>query len=137
MNIIITFAELSHYIDNHYGKSLTFSEVSEREVCVSYSQNLFFKTIQVPINISIDDVKKDSICVTYNGGFGIDMIIAGVLSFIKAKFSEMTNVIVAKEGHQICIELSQLSQTKALVDNVCLCGIIVHDNHFEVKANLK
>lgn len=137
MNITISFAELSEYIKSHYGKGIAFSKTSEKEVCVSYSQNLFFKTVQVPVSISIDEVKPESILITYNGGFGIDMMIAGALSFLKAKLPELTNVIVSKEGHQLSIELSQLSKTKALVDNLRLNDIVVHDNHFEVRASLK
>ena len=137
MNITLTFAELSKYISEHYGKTLTFGRVSEKEVCVSYSQKMFFKTIQVPVNITIDEVEDDAICVTYNGGFGIDMIIAGALSFLKSKLPELTNVIVSKEGHQLSIELAQLSKTKALVENLRLNDILICDNHFEISASLK
>lgn len=137
MNITITFAELSKYISEHYGKALTFGRVSEKEVCVSYSQKMFFKTIQVPVNINIDEVKEDAVSITYNGGFGIDMMIAGALSFMKAKLSELANVIVSKEGHHLEIELSQLPQTKALVENVRLNEIIILEDIIEIKASLR
>lgn len=137
MNINISFAELSEYIKSHHGKGISFSKTSEKEVCVSYSQNLFFKRVHVPVNISIDEVKPESVLITYNGGFGIDMMIAGALSFLKAKLPELTNVIVSKEGHQLSIELSQLSQTKALVENLHLNEIFVSDDLFEIKATLR
>lgn len=137
MNITITFAELSKYLSEHYGKTLTFGRVSGKEVCVSYAQKMFFKTIQVPVNITIDEVKDDAIIVTYNGGFGIDMMIAGALSFMKAKLPELANVIVPKEGHKLDIELSQLPQTKTHVENVRLSNILVYDDYFEIKATLR
>lgn len=93
--------------------------------------------MQIPVSISIDEVKPEAIIVTYNGGFGIDMMIAGALSFLKAKLPELTNVIVTKERHQLSIELSQLSQTKAIVENMRLRDIHVHDDHFEIKATLR
>lgn len=133
MNITITFAELSKYISEHYGKALTFGRVSEKEVCVSYSQKMFFKTIQVPVNINIDEVKEDAVCITYNSGFGIDMMIAGALSFMKAKLPELANVIVSRESHHLKIELSQLPQTKALVENVRLNEIIILEDIIEIK----
>lgn len=34
MNIIIMFDELSRYINKHYGKTLIFEKVSEKEVSV-------------------------------------------------------------------------------------------------------
>lgn len=137
MNITITYAELSKYISEHYGKALTFGRVSEKEMCVSYSQKMFFKTIQVPVNISIDEVKDDAICVTYNGGFGIDMMIAGALSFMKAKLPELASVIVSREGHHLDIELSQLPQTRTLVENVRLNKILILEDKLEIKASLR
>lgn len=137
MDITITFTELSKYISEHYGKILTFEKVSENELRILYSQNLFIKTIQVPVNITIDGVRHPAVCITYNGGFGVDMMIAGALTFMKAKLPELTNVIVSREGHRLIIDLSQLSQTKALVDNVRLNEILVRDDRLEIKAALR
>jgi len=137
MNIEITFAELISYIKERYDKSLNFSKTSDKEVCVSYEQNIIFRTVQIPVSISIDEVKDDAVSITYNGGFGIDMMIAGALSFMKAKLPELSNVLVAREGHQLRIELSQFRQTKAIIENVSLKEILIHEDRFEIKVNLK
>lgn|GEM_PF-4033696 len=137
MNIEITFAELSRYIKEHYDKSLNFSKTTDKEVCVSYEQNIIFRTVQIPVSISIDEVRDDAVSITYNGGFGIDIMIAGALSFLKAKLPELCNVLVPMEGHLLCIELSQLSQTRAIVENMSLKEIKVLEDRFEVKALLR
>ena len=36
MNVEISFAELSEYVKTHYGKSLTFEGVSDKELRVVY-----------------------------------------------------------------------------------------------------
>lgn len=137
MTINISFAELSNYIKGHYDKSLSFSKVSEQEFCVAYEQHILFRTVQIPLNISIDEVRADKVAITYNGGFGIDMIIAGALSFMKAKLPELCNVLVPMEGHHLSIELSPLSQTRAIVENMCLKEIKVLEDRFEIKALLR
>lgn len=137
MKISISFVELSDYIKRHYNKQMTFAQVSDKELCASYSQNLFFKTIQVPVSLKIEDVKADSVAITYNGGFGIDMIIAGTLSFLKAKVPELANAIVSEEGHCIRIELSKLPQTAALVKNIEFNEIYFAENGLIVGASLK
>ena len=137
MKISISFAELGDYIKWHYDKQMTFSQVSDKEFCASYSQNLFFKTIQVPVSLKIEDVKADSIAITYNGGFGIDMIIAGTLSFLKAKVPELANVLVSEEGHCIRIELSKLPQTAKLVEAIAFNEISFTENDLIVSASLK
>lgn len=138
MTINVYFAELSDYIRRHYDKSLSFSKVSEQEVCVAYEQNIIVRTVQIPLNISIDEVLADKVAITYNGGFGLaNKIIAGALSFMKAKLPEFEKVLVPTNEHSICIELSQLSQTKAIVEKMCLKEIKVSDDRFEIKALLK
>jgi len=137
MKISISFAELSDYIKGHYDKLLTFSKVSDKEVCVSYSQNLFFKTVQVPVSLKIEDVKADSVIITYNGGFGIDMIIAGTLSFLKAKVPELADVLVSEEGHRLRIELSKLPQTATLVKTISFNEISFTENGLIVDTSLK
>ena len=136
MNISISFAELRDYIKKHYDKQLTFSKVTDKEVRASYTQNLFFRSVQVPLDLKIEDVKADSIAITYNGGFGIDMIIAGTLSFLKAKVPELANALVSEEGHRIRIELSKLEQTSALVEAVAFKEISVSENGLIVEATL-
>lgn len=137
MKISISFAELGDYIKRHYDKQMTFSQVSDKELCVSYLQNLFFKTIQVPVSLKVEDVKADSVSITYNGGFGIDMIIAGTLSFLKAKVPELANAIISEEGHCIRIELSKLPQTAKLVETIALNEISFTENGLIVSASLK
>lgn len=137
MKISISFTELSDYIKKHYDKHLTFSKVADNEVRASYTQNLFFRTVQVPLDLKIENVRADSIAVTYNGGFGIDMIIAGTLSFLKAKVPELSNALISEEGHRIRIELSKLPQTETLVQAVSLNSISVAENGLTVEATLK
>lgn len=137
MKINISFAELSEYIKKHYDKQLSFSKVTDNEVRASYTQNLFFRSVQVPLDLKIENVRTDSIAVTYNGGFGIDMIIAGTLSFLKAKVPELSNALISEEGHRIRVELSKLPQTETLVGDVSLQGISVADNGMIVEATLR
>lgn len=137
MIINISFAELRDYIKTHYDKSLTFSRVSEKELCASYEQHILFKTVQVPVSISIENVTPTSITISYNGRFGIDMIIAGAMAFLKAKMPELSDTLVPEEGHCVRIELSKLNQTKALIEALVLKEIHFLDNAVQVTASLK
>lgn len=137
MKINISFAELSEYIKKHYDKQLSFSKVADNDVRASYAQNLFFRSVQVPLDLKIENVRTDSIAVTYNGGFGIDMIIAGTLSFLKAKVHELANALISEEGHRIRIELSKQPQTETLVKAVSLQGISVEENGLNIEASLR
>ena len=137
MVVNISFTELSDYIKCHYDKTLLFSRVSDKELCVSYEQPIIFKTIHVPINISIEKVSPDSVTIGYNGGFGIDLIIAGTMSVLKNQVPELSKVFVSEEGHKIRIDLSQLSQTKAIFEAISLKDIQILEDDVQVEASLK
>ncbi len=137
MTLNISFAELSEYINKHYGKKVAFARVGYKALCVSYEQHIVFKNITIPINISIEDVTPTSVTVKYDGGFGIDMIICGVLSFIKAKLPELQDVIVAGNEHLIRIELGNISDTQALFKTLILNDMVVVNDGVSVTVNLK
>ncbi len=137
MTINLSFSELSDYIREHYGKTLAFSRLSDNEVCIAYEQHILFRTIQVPINISIHDVQADTVTITYGGGFGIDMIIAGVFAFLRTKLPELSDALNSEEGHRIRIILSNLQQTASLVNAFNLRNIIITNNGLEITGLLK
>jgi intracellular septation protein A len=136
MTISITFLELKDYIKRHFGKIVNLSKVSDHEVCISYTQKILFKTVDVPVNVSIDNVGSSSIWVTYDGGFGIDMIIAGVLVFIKGKYPELNDVLKSEDNRQLCIDLSSMSNLQTLFEKVEMTGVSVREDHFEVRMAL-
>lgn len=137
MTINLSFSELSDYIKNHYEKTLVFSKLPDNGVCITYEQHVLFRTIQVPLNLNIDDVHEDTIAITYNGGFGIDMIIAGVFAFIKTKLPELSDALISEEGHRICIKLSKIRQTASLVNVFNLQNIIFTNDGLEITGLLK
>lgn len=136
MNISITFRELQNYIKNHYGKVVNFSKVSDKTVRISYSQKVLFKTVDIPLNISIDNVEPASLLLSYNSGFGIDIIIDGVLAFVKGKLPELNDVIKSGDNHQLSIELSKLSNLKSVFEKVELTGISIINEGIVVSVAL-
>lgn len=137
MKLNISFKELSGFIKKNYDKNIVFSRVSAKEICAAYEQKILFRTVQLPVNITIDRVDPYSVAVTYNGGFGIDMIIAGVLAFLKAKVPELSDVMVCEEGHRLRIELSKLPNASGLKDAIRLEDIEADDEGLWITAALK
>lgn len=137
MNLYLPFGELSEYISRHFGKTVTFERAEVNEFRVAYSQKVIFRTVQIKVNIAIDKVRDSVIGLTYNGGFGLDMMIAGALTFAEAKFPELAKAIVVSEGRGMTIDLATLPQTRALTENLRLDDILIREDGFEVKASLK
>lgn len=137
MTIDIAFAELIEYVWTHYGKKLAFSRVSSNEICVYYEMHVFITTIQIPVNVTIDEVLPDTVALTYSGKMGIDKIISGMLIYLKAKAPQLESILNIEEGHHIRICLTGQEATKKVLETVNLKDIQIFENTIRVTAELK
>ncbi|MDE5849150.1 MAG: hypothetical protein K2H38_03320 [Muribaculaceae bacterium] len=137
MEIKATYRELNSYMQARFGKPVSLSFAGEKEMRVTYTQRILIKDINVSVNIHIDEVRADTILITYDGAFGLDMIISGVLSFFKSQFPELSAGIHPEEGHRIRINLSEIEKAKAAVENIELRDIRPREEYVCIEFGLK
>ncbi len=137
MKINISFAELSEFIKAKTGQTTTFSQGQENVICVGYEQNMFISTITIPVDVTIMSVEAERVRVMYNGGIGIDLIITGLLSFMKNAVPDLFKGISVEEKHCIGIDLSKIPQTKDAVEHVALQNIRILSDSIEITAAMK
>lgn len=123
MKIEISFDEISALVRERYAKQISLARVSEKEVCVTYRQRILMASLPIPINLRIAAVEADAVSVGYNGGTAIDMIISGVLMFVKAKFPELGQAVDAGTDHTIRIDLTKIAKAKAIMATLALMDI--------------
>lgn len=136
MEISVSFAEISDYIENHYNKRLTFTKVSDSEVDVVFQQNLVFRCVEVSLTLKIEEVGTDYLVITYKGSFGVEMLVPGAVAFLKMKVNGLSEAI-AKEGGGYRIYLSKLPQTAPLAEKAKISAVNITENGIVVKAALK
>ena len=137
MEIKATYQELNSYMQARFGKPVSLSFAGEKEMRVIYTQRVLIKDINVSVNIHIEEVRADTIQITYDGAFGLDMIISGVLSFFKSQFPELSAGIHPEEGHRIRINLSEIEKAKAVVENIELRDIRPREEYVCIEFGLK
>lgn len=137
MEVYISFDEAQKYVAEHYKRDVAFSRVSERELCVTVAQRIIIKDVHIDVKLQIDEVKSESVAVTYKGGIALDMIISGALSFFMNKLPELSQGIVIGEDHQIRVNLAEIEKAKAVVENIALRDIVVEENGLKVLVSLK
>lgn len=137
MRISATYSEIENYIAGRTHKHISFSKVSEKEVCVAMSQNIVFKTIHVSVNIRIDSISNDELHLTYDGGFGLDLIISGLMSLVKNKLPEASRYFETSDGHHVKIMLSKIDKLNSALDKVSLADLNFTDDAIVLEARLK
>lgn len=136
MEVKIKYAEVHDYISGKFGKDVNLSRVDDRTVCVSVSQKIFIKTVQVGLNIKVCGVNGDVVELEYGGGFGMDLIVAGVLSFVKGKLPEYGAAFEETDNHKIKITLSAIRQMREVMKSVSLEGVLFTPNSIEATLGL-
>lgn len=137
MKIEISFDEVSALVSERYGKQVSLARVSADEVCVTYRQRVLMASLPIPINLRIAGVEAAAVSVGYNGGTAIDMIISGVLMFVKAKFPELGQAVDAGTDHTIRIDLTKIENAKAVVATLALKDIKFSESGIIVEGVLK
>ncbi len=137
MEIKATYPELNVYVAKRFKQPIWISYVGEKEIKVTYTKRILIKDLKINVNLRFDEVKEDSVTVTYDGAFGLDMIISGALSFFKSQFPELSAGILPEDHHRIRINLNEIEKAKPLVQNVTLHDITATEEGLRILFSLK
>ena len=137
MEIKASYKELSSYVQARFKQPVSFSFAEEGALRVTYTKRILIKDVNVSVNIRFDEVKGESVLLSYDGAFGLDTIISGVLSFFKSQFPELSAGIHPEEGHRIRINLSEIEKAKAVAENIELRDIKATDDGLRIEFGLK
>lgn len=137
MKLKISFDEVSEYVKAHYGKCVVVDVVSERELRVTYEQKVLFTSAKVSVNLKVEDVRPDGLTLVYDGAFGVDLMIAGALKFLKYGLPELSEAVVPEDGHRIRVELGQIPQAQKALETLALKNVHVTDDGVVVEAALR
>ena len=137
MEIFASYIELNAYVGEKFHKTITVYFKSEKEVKVTYTKRILIKDVNINVNIRIDEVKVDAVTLTYDGPFGLDTIISGVLSFFKSQFPELSAGIHPEEEHRIRVNLAEIEKAKPAVENIALRAITPCEDGIRIEFGLK
>lgn len=136
MKLTISYSELQNYIAAHHRANVSLARLSDNEVCVSVTQKILIKTVTVNLNLKIEMVSNQTIVLSYNSGFGIDLIISGLLTFVEKKLPEYGNLISKQDGNRICLHLSKIEKLRKALQTIELTGIRFLNDGAEVSCLL-
>lgn len=136
MKAIVGFGEITGYVRDRYGVTLSLETLSEREVKVTVTKRIVFN-IDVSVELEVENVGPAEVTLGYDGNFGVDMIIGGALKFIKAKIPEIGEALQTGSDQTATLDLTKISKAKSLTDSMNLRAIRFHSDSIELEAELK
>ena len=117
MNAEITYKEFSDFIEEKFKICPKFTTVDEKTLEVSYKRRMFMPNISVKFHI--DAMRKDIICVSYDCGKPVSLMIAGIVAYLEEK---IPSGIEVKHNRQASQHLPAAFQAGG--ESVGVCSIV-------------
>lgn len=112
MQFRLTYQEISDLIARKAGRSIPVIYGGPHTVRISYDVNVFFKSANIGLDLTIDEVDEEgNIYLSYNGGMGIDFMIRTALN--QAKNQPGGDMLDILPDNRIMFNLSKATQSAA------------------------
>ena len=125
MKLQIPYKELEAFLMKKYNQEIKLGFVDEKTI--SITKRVVIK--DATINISVDQVVRNDISLSYQAGFGIEWIIKGALMWFKEAIS---GFVEEQKENKLLIHLHKIDQISGMLDKIEILDI----SFDEVNANV-
>ena len=128
MNAVITFKEVSDFIEKESKIRLRFTTINEKTVEVSYKPGVFMPAISV--NVKIEAMRQDIVCMSYECGTAASLMIAGVVAYLEEMIP--SGIEVNTTDKRVNIYPQRFKLLEKALEYVALSNITFEENSANV-----
>ena len=132
MNAVITYKEISDFIEKECRIRPTFIFIDEKTLEVSYKPAGFIPSITVKFQIKA--MRKDIVCMSYDCGTAASLMIAGVVAYLEEKIP--SGIEVNTTDKRINIYPQRFKQVEKVLEYVVLSNIVFEENSVNVGLSI-
>ena len=132
MNAVITYKEISDFIEKEFKIRPKFTTVDEKTFEVSYKPGVFMPTISVRFHI--EAMRKDIVCLSYECGTPASLMIAGVVAYLEEKIP--SGIEVNTTDKRVNIYPQRFKQLEKALEYVALSNITFEENSANVALTM-
>ena len=128
MNAVITYREISDFIEKECKIRPKFTTVDENTFEVSYKPGVFMPTISIKFHV--EAMRKDIVCMSYDCGTAASLMIAGVVAYLEEKIP--SGIEVNTTDKRVNIYPQRFKQIEKALVYVALSNITFEENSANV-----
>lgn len=128
MNCVITYKEISDFIEQKFKIRPLFSSIDRKTLNVSYKPMAFMPSID--IKFAIDEISDDSVSISYDCGAAAALMIAGVVTYLNENIPN--GVDVNTTNRKVKIYPQQIEQVEKALEYVALSDITFDENNINI-----
>ena len=132
MNAVITYKEISDFIEKKFKIRPKFTTIDDKTFEVSYKPGVFMPAISVKFHI--EAMRKDIVCLSYECGMPASLMIAGVVAYLEEKIPSGIEVNTTDKCINIYPQL--FKQVEKALEYVTLSNIVFEENAVNIELSL-
>lgn len=129
MELRLTYTEISELIGRKAGRNIPVVYGGPHTVRIGVDVDVLFKTANIGLDLTVDEVRDGNIIISYTGGMGIDFMVRTALNH--AKNQPGGDMIDLLPDNRIMLMLSKNTQAGSLLNHVDLKDIRF-DEHYAI-----
>ena len=132
MNVVITYKEISDFIEKEYKIRPKFTTINEKTVEVSYKPGVFMPVISV--NVKIEAMRQDIVCMSYECGTAASLMIAGIVAYLEETIP--SGIEVSTTDKRVNIYPQRFKQVEKALEYVALSNLTFEDNAINIGLSI-
>lgn len=132
MNAVITYKEISDFLEKEFKVRPKFTTIDVKTFEVSYKAGVFMPVIAVKFRI--EAMRKDIVCLSYECGNPASLMIAGVVAYLEEKIPSGIEVNVADK--RVNIYPQRFKQIENVLEHIALSNITFENNSANVELTM-
>ena len=133
MRAKISYEEIITYVKEHYKVSPELKRVDDKTIEAACKPAKFLPTIS--IQIKVKDVKDDVLCIAYESGTAVSLIMEKAIDKVGGKIPN--GIEISTQDRRITLYLSQIEKTKKVMEHIRFENVYVNEDSLEVVIGLK
>lgn len=132
MDIIVSYKEISNFIEKKFKICPKFTTVDEKTLEASYKPGMFIPTVSVKLHI--DAMRKDIVCMSYDCGKPASLMIAGIVAYLEEKIPSGIEVNTADK--RINVYPLRFERLENVCEHVSLANIAFQENSIKMELTI-
>lgn len=132
MNAVITYKEISDFIEKEFKIRPKFTAVDEKTFEASYKPGVFMPAIVVKFHI--EALRKDVVCMSYDCGTAASLMIAGAVAYLEEKIP--SGIEVNATDKRVNIYPQRFKQVEKVLEYVTLSNVAFEENAVNISLSM-
>ncbi len=133
LRLQIPYWVVEEFVMKHYHQEIRLAYESANTVSIKKTVKIILEK-EISVNISIWDVVNDEVTLSYQIGYGLEIVVKGALMWFREHIKEFVEEL---NNNRLKIHLDKIPQLKDTLEKINITGINFETEYINILFSLK